>query len=57
MSMTDLTWGLNRRFIWLAELQDIIGWQIFLEGMISKEWVQVQRQFYELQGGRYRPGI
>ncbi len=30
----------------LGHLQDIIGWRQFLEGMISKEIVDLQQQFY-----------
>ncbi len=28
-----------------------------MEGMISKEWVKVQRQYYEIRGGRLRPQV
>ncbi len=33
-----------------GQLQDVIGWQRFLEGMISKEIVVLQQQFYAVNG-------
>jgi hypothetical protein len=36
----------------LGHLQDIIGWRRFLEGMISKEIVDLQQQFYAVKGSQ-----
>ncbi len=33
-----------------GQLQDVIGWRRFLEGMISKEIVVLQQQFYAVNG-------
>ena len=57
MSMIELSCGSHGRFARAASSQDIIGWQRFMEGMISKEWVKVQRQYYEIRGGRLRPQV
>ncbi len=38
------------RFQAFRQLQDVIGWQRFLEGMISKEIVVLQQQFYAVNG-------
>jgi hypothetical protein len=35
-----------------GQLQDAIGWRRFLEGMISKEIVVLQQQFYAVNGSR-----
>ena len=32
----------------MADSQDLIGWRRFMEGMISKEMVEIQRQFCEI---------
>jgi hypothetical protein len=36
----------------LGHLQDIFGWRQFLEGMISKEIVALQQQFYAVNGSQ-----
>jgi hypothetical protein len=38
------------RFQAFGQLQDVIRWQRFLEGMISKEIVVLQQQFYAVNG-------
>ncbi len=35
-----------------GQLQDVIGWRRFLEGMISKEIVVLQQQFYAVNGSQ-----
>jgi len=55
MSMFELTRTADLRFRLLAESQDIIGWRRFMEGMISKEWVELQKDHYNLFGGKVTP--
>jgi hypothetical protein len=55
MSMFELTRTADLRFRLLAESQDIIGWRRFMEGMISKEWVELQKDHYNLFGGNVTP--
>lgn len=57
MSMIDLIRSPDGRLARAASSQDIIGWRRFMEGMISKEWVKVQRQHYVIRGGRLRPHV
>jgi hypothetical protein len=38
------------QFQTFGQLQDVIGWRQFLEGMISKETVILQQQFYAVNG-------
>jgi hypothetical protein len=38
------------QFQTFGQLQDVIGWRRFLEGMISKEIVVLQQQFYAVNG-------
>jgi hypothetical protein len=40
----------------LGHLQDTIGWRRFLEGMVSKEIVALQQQFYAVKGSRMSLG-
>jgi hypothetical protein len=54
-SMTELTRNAALRFRLLAESQDIIGWRRFMEGMISKEWAELQKDHYNLVGGKVTP--
>ena len=54
-SMFELTRTADLKFRLLAESQDIIGWQRFMEGMISKEWVEIQKDHYNLFGGNVTP--
>ena len=56
-TMIDITRGRHPRFARLAASQDMIGWRRFMEGMISKEAVEVQRIFYNLHGGKLSPAI
>ena len=45
----------DNRFDRWATSQDIIGWRRFMEGMISKEIIVIQRQYYATQGGWLTP--
>ena len=36
----------------LGKSQDIIGWQRFLEGMVSKEFAPLQQQYMAVTGSR-----
>ena len=54
-SMFELTRTADLKFRLLAESQDIIGWRRFMEGMISKEWAEIQRDHYNLFGGKVTP--
>ena len=53
--MFELTRTADLKFRLLAESQDIIGWRRFMEGMISKEWAEIQRDHYNLFGGKVTP--
>jgi len=55
MSMFELTRTADLRFRLLAESQDTIGWRRFMEDMISKEWVELQKDHYNLFGGKVTP--
>ena len=50
-TMTEICRGLGPRFGRLGRSQDAIGWRRFMEGMISKEVVIIQRDFHILSGG------
>ena len=57
MSMIELTRIDDTRFMRVAASQDTIGWRRFMEGMISKEWITLQREHYTIFGGKYTPEI
>ena len=48
---------MDARYSRLAASQEVIGWRRFMEGMISKEMIKIQEQFYDIQGGRLRPKV
>jgi hypothetical protein len=50
--MEEIVWGAPERFNAMGQSQDKIGWQQFLEGMISKEITRIQQQHYALSGSR-----
>jgi len=50
--MEEIVWGAPERFNAMGWSQDKIGWQRFLEGMISKEITRIQQQHYALSGSR-----
>ena len=54
-TMSDTTRNKGNRFIKMASSQDGIGWRRFMEGMVSKYIVQIQKAYYEVHGGRYDP--
>ena len=47
-SMAVATGGQRALYGGMADSQDLIGWRRFMEGMISKEMVEIQRQFCEM---------
>ena len=55
MSMIELTRSDDWRFRRLADSQDMIGWRRFMEGMISKEWITIQKDHFNLFGGSVSP--
>jgi hypothetical protein len=50
--MEEIVRGAPERFNAMGWSQDKIGWQRFLEGMISKEITRIQQQHYALSGSR-----
>jgi hypothetical protein len=50
--MEEIVQGAPERFNAMGRSQDKIGWQQFLEGMISKEITRIQQQHYTLSGSR-----
>ena len=50
--MEEIVWGAPERFNAMGWSQDKIGWQQFLEGVISKEITRIQQQHYALSGSR-----
>ena len=46
--MAVATGGQRAPYGGMADSQDLIGWRRFMEGMISKEMVEIQRQFCEI---------
>ena len=47
-SMAVIVGGQRGLFGDMADSQDLIGWRRFMEGMISKEMVEIQREFCEV---------
>ncbi len=50
ITMASAVQNAPARFQALGHLQDTIEWQQFLEGMVSKEIVALQQQFYAVNG-------
>ena len=50
--MKDELHGTGRQYSKLAESHDMIGWRRFMEGMISKEILVIQREYLDLRGIR-----
>jgi len=44
--MTEIGEDFHPRFHDLCQSQDTIGWHRFMEGMISKEFVKLQREYF-----------
>ena len=51
LSMMEITCHKGARFGKFTTLQDMIGWQQFMEGMISKEIVDIQQRYVDFGGG------
>ena len=56
-TLLEITRSMDARYSRLAASQEVIGWRRFMEGMISKEMIKIQEQFYDIQGGRLRPKV
>ena len=52
VTMASAVQNTPARFQALGHLQDMIGWQWFLGGMVSKEIVALQQQFYAVNGSQ-----
>ena len=50
MMMSDICKGMGPRYRRLGLSQDQIGWRRFMEGMISKEVVALQKQHQTVEG-------
>ena len=55
LSMFDIALQKGARFQKMDASQDTIGWHRFMEGMISKEIMTVQRQYMDTSGGKLTP--
>ena len=53
--MADVLHGSDRRYSKLAISQYLIGWRRFMEGMISKEMLEIQQEYLDLMGDRITP--
>ena len=56
-TMIDITRSHDAIFSRLAASMDMIGWRRFMEGMISKEIIGIQTEYYDIQGGKYTPTV
>lgn len=52
-SMGEICHGMHERYQRLARSQDKIGWRRFMEGMISKEIVPLQKNYLILSGSHW----
>jgi hypothetical protein len=52
--MQSLCEELDTRFQGMARSQDMIGWRRFMEGMISRGIVEIQRDYLQLSGARWK---
>ena len=53
--MMDITRFKGPRFVKFTPSQDIIEWRRFVEGVISKAMLAVQKAYYDIQGGTLTP--
>ncbi len=54
VSMQSLCEELDTRFQCMARSQDMIGWQWFMEGMISWGVVEIQHDYLQVSGARWK---
>jgi hypothetical protein len=54
-TMESICIGLGPQFLLMAREQDAIGWQCFMEGMISTRLRSIQYNFHHLQGTHMPP--
>jgi hypothetical protein len=52
--MQSLCGELDARFQGMARSQDMIGWRRFMEGMISRGVVEIQRDHFQLSGLQWK---
>ena len=52
--MRDICRTMGARFLQMARSQDIIGWRRFMEGMISKDLLPIQTEYYATYGMQWR---
>ena len=62
ITMKDILGNRNHRLYSLAQSQDLIGWRRFMEGMISKEIMGIQKSYlvlssYHLSIDRWMTGL
>ena len=55
ISMTDVLHGTKSQYIKLAVSQDLIGWRMFVEGVIYKDMMLMQQEYLDLQGSNGNP--
>ena len=55
ISMTDVLHGTDSQYSKLAVSQELIGWRRFMEGMISKEMLVIQKDYLYIRGARGTP--
>ena len=51
--MSTITYSLHPSYRWFADSQDAIGWRRFMEGMISKEMLEIQQHHITLSGSSW----
>ena len=49
--MSQIAWGEGNKFRKLAKSMDKIGWRKYMEGMISKEVLEIQAEFTAVGAG------
>ena len=54
LKMQNICRSLGPRFLQMGRSQDLIGWRRFMEGMISKEMLPIQREYYAIHGMQWK---
>lgn len=54
LRMQDITCPMGHNFLQMGRSQDTIGWRRFMEGMISKDILPIQKEYYALHGMQWR---
>ncbi len=55
ITMTDICQGWDSRLQWMARDQDKIGWQQFMEGIVTKELREIQTTYSAVEGSNVSP--